>query len=44
MCAPAQAQLPDTQFVMLTVYEDTDHIYDALSVGASGYLLKQRSR
>jgi DNA-binding NarL/FixJ family response regulator len=37
-------QLPDTQFVMLTVYEDTDHIYDALSVGASGYLLKQTPR
>ena len=33
--------LPDTQFVMLTVYEDADHIFDALSAGASGYLLKQ---
>jgi DNA-binding NarL/FixJ family response regulator len=37
-------RMPDTQFVMLTVYEDTDHIYDALSVGASGYLLKQTPR
>jgi DNA-binding NarL/FixJ family response regulator len=37
-------QLPDTQFVMLTVYEDTDHIYEALAVGASGYLLKQTPR
>src|SRR5207249_2447151 len=27
--------LPDTQFVMLTVYEDADHIYSALSAGAS---------
>jgi len=36
--------LPDTQFVMLTVYEDTDHIFDALAVGASGYLLKQTPR
>ena len=26
-------QLPDTQFVMLTVYEDTDHIFDALAAG-----------
>jgi DNA-binding NarL/FixJ family response regulator len=34
-------QLPKTQFVMLTVYEDADHIFKALSVGASGYLLKQ---
>lgn len=33
--------LPDTQFVMLTVYEDADHIYDALAAGATGYLLKQ---
>jgi len=37
-------QLPNTQFVMLTVYEDTDHIFDALAVGASGYLLKQTPR
>jgi DNA-binding NarL/FixJ family response regulator len=36
--------LPNTQFVMLTVYEDTDHIFDALAVGASGYLLKQTPR
>jgi DNA-binding NarL/FixJ family response regulator len=33
--------LPDTQFLMLTVYEDSDHIFDALKAGATGYLLKQ---
>lgn len=33
--------LPDTQFVMLTVYEDSNHVFDALSAGATGYLLKQ---
>jgi DNA-binding NarL/FixJ family response regulator len=33
--------LPETQFVMLTVYEDADHIFDALAAGACGYLLKQ---
>jgi DNA-binding NarL/FixJ family response regulator len=33
--------MPDTQFVMLTVYEDTGHIFDALKAGASGYLLKR---
>lgn len=33
--------LPKTQFVMLTVYEDTNHIFDALAAGASGYLLKE---
>jgi DNA-binding NarL/FixJ family response regulator len=36
--------LPETQFVMLTVYEDTDHIYNALAAGATGYLLKQTPR
>ena len=36
--------LQDTQFVMLTVYEDADHIYRALAAGASGYLLKQTPR
>ncbi|MBI3853643.1 MAG: response regulator transcription factor [Verrucomicrobia bacterium] len=36
--------LPDTQFLMLTVYEDTDHIYNALAAGATGYLLKQTPR
>ena len=36
--------LPATQFVMLTVYEDADHIYDALTAGATGYLLKQTPR
>jgi DNA-binding NarL/FixJ family response regulator len=34
-------QLPATQIVMLTVYEDPDQIYSALSAGATGYLLKQ---
>jgi DNA-binding NarL/FixJ family response regulator len=33
-------RLPDTQFVVLTVHEDTDHIFNALAAGASGYLLK----
>lgn len=36
--------LPNTQFVMLTVYEDADHIFDALAAGATGYLLKQTPR
>jgi DNA-binding NarL/FixJ family response regulator len=36
--------MPETQFVMLTVYEDADHIYNALAAGASGYLLKQTPR
>lgn len=36
--------LPETQFVMLTVYEDSDHIFNALVAGASGYLLKRMPR
>lgn len=36
--------LPQTQFVMLTVYEDSDHIFNALASGATGYLLKQTPR
>lgn len=37
-------QMVDTQFMMLTVYEDPDHIFKALSSGASGYLLKRTPR
>jgi DNA-binding NarL/FixJ family response regulator len=37
-------RLPHTQFVMVTVYEDANHIFDALSAGASGYMLKQTKR
>jgi DNA-binding NarL/FixJ family response regulator len=36
--------LPETQFVMLTVYEDAEHIFNALAAGASGYLLKRTPR
>jgi DNA-binding NarL/FixJ family response regulator len=37
-------RMSDTQFLMVTVYEDANHIFDALAVGASGYLLKQMKR
>jgi len=37
-------RLPDTQFLMVTVYEDANHIFNALSAGATGYLLKQMRR
>jgi len=33
--------LPQVQVVMLTVYEDTEMIFKALTAGATGYLLKQ---
>jgi DNA-binding NarL/FixJ family response regulator len=35
--------VPDMLILMLTVYEDTDQIFEALSAGASGYLLKRVS-
>ena len=37
-------QLANTQFVMLTVYEDADHIFEALAAGATGYMLKDTKR
>ena len=37
-------QLMATQFVMLTVYEDNEHIFKAMTFGASGYLLKRTPR
>lgn len=36
--------LPQTQFLMLTVYEDPEHIFSALAAGATGYLLKDTRR
>ena len=36
-------KLPDTQFVMLTVYEDEDHIYNALAAGATAYGVRRAS-
>jgi DNA-binding NarL/FixJ family response regulator len=35
-----QLGLP-TQVIMLTVYEDTENIFNALAAGAAGYLLKR---
>jgi len=35
--------MPGTQFMMCTVYQDDDHIFNALQSGASGYILKRIS-
>jgi DNA-binding NarL/FixJ family response regulator len=32
---------PTTQIIMLTVYQKTEHIFNALAAGATGYMLKQ---
>ena len=34
-------QMPATQVIMLTVYQNTEHIFNALAAGATGYMLKQ---
>lgn len=35
--------LPNTSFMMCTSFEDENHIFDALKVGATGYLIKGES-
>ena len=40
-CVTHLAQsLPDTLLIMVTVYDDTDAIFNSLAAGAGGYLLK----
>lgn len=39
--ARLKPQLPNLSVVVLTVYNDADHIFKALRAGAGGYLLKQ---
>ena len=36
-----KSALPEVQFLMLTVYEDSDSLFNSLKAGASGYLLKR---
>jgi DNA-binding NarL/FixJ family response regulator len=36
-----KAALPAVQVLMLTVYEDSDSLFNSLKAGASGYLLKR---
>ncbi len=35
-----KSKVPHTQFMMFTVYENDEKVFDALKAGASGYLLK----
>jgi len=37
-------KLPKLLIIMLTVYEDTQNIFNALAAGASGYMLKRTPR
>ena len=34
-----KASVPNVQFLMLTVYEDSDSLFNSFKAGASGYLL-----
>jgi DNA-binding NarL/FixJ family response regulator len=34
---------PETKVVMLTVFDQNDHVFDAICAGADGYLLKRSS-
>ena len=44
-CVRQLQQLMHTlQVMMLTVYEDTENIFNALAAGATGYMLKRTSR
>lgn len=38
-----KAVMPDTEFIMLTVYQDSLLLFQSLMAGASGYLLKRIS-
>jgi DNA-binding NarL/FixJ family response regulator len=36
-----KGECPATQFIMFTIYEDDEKVFEALTAGASGYLLKK---
>jgi DNA-binding NarL/FixJ family response regulator len=41
--AELKPKKPNVQFIMCTIYDDEDKIFDALCVGATGYILKNTS-
>lgn len=41
LCRRITTEQPDTKVVVLTVYDDEHYLYQALRVGASGYILKR---
>jgi DNA-binding NarL/FixJ family response regulator len=42
--AIAKSIYPDIHFVVLTIYDDDEKIFEAIKAGASGYLLKHETR
>ncbi|HEX2893303.1 MAG TPA: response regulator transcription factor [Marmoricola sp.] len=41
LCRQITTQYPETKVVLLTVYDDEHYLYQALRVGAAGYILKR---
>ncbi len=41
LCTEIRTRVPDCRVVFLTVYDDEQYLYQALRVGAAGYLLKR---
>src|SRR5262245_12106941 len=40
-CTPRlKEKMPNVQILIVTVYADNEHVFEALKMGASGYLLK----
>lgn len=39
--ASASIKYPEIKYIVLTIYEDDDKIFEAIKAGASGYLLKE---
>lgn len=39
----AKQQFPNVHFVMITIFDDEEKVFDAIQSGASGYLLKDES-
>lgn len=35
-----RSKMPNTQFLMCTIYEEEDHIFESLQSGATGYIVK----
>ncbi len=40
-CEEIKREMPETQVIMLTSYAEDDMLFDAISAGAAGYVLKQ---
>lgn len=36
-----KSKLPTTQFMMCTVYDEDEHVFESLKAGATGYILKK---